>query len=328
MDRPTEGADDVGMSSLRAGLTVRPAELADAAAITAQMAACTTPLLGFPKHSYENVADYLQDPAIDLATGSWLVHDGDELVGSATVVRAGNRAQVDLDVFATDSAIAAHLLATASARAAELARTAGLHDVLLHIGQLERDDQMGRMLSEEGFTRSTSIHLMRIDHTGPTPAPEPPAGVKLQVGASDEATKRAAHQVIAESFADQPSAVPRPYDEWVASRESRSAFDWSQLTVAELDGEAVGVRECTDHFLSSDNCNYIGRLGVLESARGRGLATFLLRDQFARDAAAGRTGTTLHVDTGNPTPALGLYLSVGMRPIVVTHIWEKRVHLT
>lgn len=315
------------MSALPDGLTVRPAELADAAAIAAQMAAYTTPLLGFPKHSYENVADYLRDPAIDLATGSWLVHDGGELVGSATAVLTGARPQVDLDVFAADPAVAAWLFAAASARAVEMARTAGVPEVKLHIGQLQQDTAAGRMIADGGFTRSTSIHLMRIDHTTPAPAPEPPAGVKLQVGAADEATRRAAHQVIAESFATQPGAVPRPYDEWVASRESRSAFDWSQLTVAELDGEAVGVRECSDHFLSSDNCNYIGRLGVLESARGRGLAKFLLRDQFARDAAAGRTGTTLHVDTNNPTPALGLYLAVGMRPTVVTDIWEKQVHL-
>ncbi|GAB3820684.1 GNAT family N-acetyltransferase [Kribbella italica] len=315
-------------AALPAGLTVQPAELADAAAITAQMAAYTTPMLGFPKHSYENVADYLRDPAIELASGSWLVHDGDELVGSATAVLTGARPQVDLDVFAADPAVAAWLFATASARAVDLARTAGLPEVKLHFGQLEQDATTGRMLADAGFDRSTAIHLMRINHTTPAPAPEPPAGVKLQVGAFDDATKRAAHRVIAESFATQPGAVPRPYDEWVASRESRSAFDWSQLTVAELDGEAVGVRECGDQFVSSDNCNYIGRLGVLESARGRGLAKFLLRDQFARDAAAGRTGTTLHVDTNNPTPALGLYLSVGMRPTVVTHIWEKQIALT
>ncbi|MGC4942854.1 GNAT family N-acetyltransferase [Kribbella sp. DT2] len=315
------------MNPLPAGLTVRPAALDDAKAIAAQMAAYTTPMLGFPKHSYENVLDYLNDPAIDLASGSWLVHDGNELVGSATAVLTGARPQVDLDVFAVDPAVAAWLFATASARAVDMARTAGLPEVKLHFGQLEQDTAIGQMLTEGGFTRSTAIHLMRIDHTAPTPAPEPPAGVKLQVGAFDETTRRAAHQVIAESFATQPSAVPRPYDEWVPSRESRSTFDWSQLSVAELDGEAVGVRECSDQFLSSDNCNYIGRLGVLEAARGRGLAKFLLRDQFARDAAAGRTGTMLHVDTNNPTPALGLYLSVGMRPTVVTHIWDQHVHL-
>lgn len=313
------------MSDLPAGLTSRPAALADAAAITAQMAAYTTALLGFPKHSFANVADYLRDPAMDLATGSWLVFDGDELVGSATAVMVGGRAQVDLDVFAPDPAVAAWLLDTASARATQMAREAGLDAVKLHVGQLRDDLTLGPLLADRGFTVETAIHLMRIDHTPATTAPEPPPGVKLRLGADDESTKRAAHAIIAESFATQPNSVPRPYDDWVASRESRSSFDWSQLTVAELDGVPVGVRECSDSFLRSDNCNYIGRLGVLESARGRGLAKYLLRDQFARDAAAGRTGTVLHVDNTNPTPAVGLYLSVGMHPTVITDIWSHHV---
>ncbi len=44
------------------------------------------------------------------------------------------------------------------------------------------------------------------------------------------------------------------------------------------------------------------------------LAKYLLYDAFAQDAAAGRTGTILHVDTNNPTQALRLYQSVGMTP--------------
>ena len=134
--------------------------------------------------------------------------------------------------------------------------------------------------------------------------------------------------MIAESFATQPGAVPRPYDEWVASRESRSAFDWSQLTVAELDGRG-GRRPGVQRPVPVQRQLQLHRppRRTAVDARGRGLAKFLLRDQFARDAAAGRTGTTLHVDTNNPTPALGLYLSVGMRPTVVTDIWEKQIHL-
>ncbi|ONI69570.1 GNAT family N-acetyltransferase [Kribbella sp. ALI-6-A] len=329
-------------AALPAGLTVRSAELADAEEIAAQMGAYTSALLGFPQHSPENVADYLRDPAMDLATGSWLVHDGDKLVGSATAVRIADRRQVDVDVFAADPAIAAWLFDTATEGAIDRARADGLPDVRLHFGQLQQDETAARLATAHGFTVTTSIQLMRIEHptasrpaaARPTPErdsgielPEPPAGVTLRVGAFDEATKRAAHAVIAGAFDTQPGSAPRPYDDWVASRESRSTFDWSQLAVAELDGEPVGVRECSDTFLSSDNCNYIGRLGVLPQARGRGLAKFLLRDQFARDAAAGLTGTMLHVDSSNPTPAVGLYLGVGMRPTVITAIWEKSIPL-
>jgi GNAT superfamily N-acetyltransferase len=96
-------------------------------------------------------------------------------------------------------------------------------------------------------------------------------------------------------------------------------------TLLELDGRAVALRECTDQFVEDEDCGYIGRLGVLEEARGKGLATFLLRDQFALDAAAGRTGTILHVDTNNPTPALGLYLSVSMRAELVMDVLRLQV---
>ena len=56
-------------------------------------------------------------------------------------------------------------------------------------------------------------------------------------------------------------------------------------------------------------------------ARGRGLAKYLLRHAFAVDAAAGLDGTLLHVDTNNPTSALGLYESVGMRPVWTGELW-------
>jgi ribosomal protein S18 acetylase RimI-like enzyme len=85
------------------------------------------------------------------------------------------------------------------------------------------------------------------------------------------------------------------------------------------------MRECSDEFVEDENCGYIGWLGVLEEARGKGLAKFLLRDAFHADAMNGRTGTILHVDTNNPTPALGLYLSVGMRATLVIDLWRLRL---
>ncbi|MEV6288818.1 GNAT family N-acetyltransferase [Kribbella sp. NPDC051770] len=312
-------------AALPAGLTVRPAELGDAEVITAQMGAYTSGLLGFPKHSLENVADYLQDPSMELATGSWLVFDGEQLVGSATAVLTGARPYVGLDVFAADPGVAAWLLDTASARGIELARAADWPVSELHVGQLRQDEVFEGLLVERGFARETSVQLMRIDHTAPVDVPEPPSGVKLRVGAYDDATRRVVHGLIGDAFATQPSSGPRPYDEWLASHESRTTFDWSQMTIAELDGVAVGMRECNGEFVSSYDCNYIGRLGVLESGRGRGIAKYLLREQFARDQAAGLSGTMLHVDSSNPTPAVGLYLGVGMRPTVITDIWGRQI---
>jgi ribosomal protein S18 acetylase RimI-like enzyme len=83
-----------------------------------------------------------------------------------------------------------------------------------------------------------------------------------------------------------------------------------------------------DQFVDDEGCGYIARLAVVEAARGRGLAKLLLRHAFARDARAGRIGTILHVDTNNPTPALGLYESVGMRPVLVIDVWRRVVPTT
>jgi ribosomal protein S18 acetylase RimI-like enzyme len=151
--------------------------------------------------------------------------------------------------------------------------------------------------------------------------------VTVHRGAVDETIRRAGHQVITESFATQPDAIPHPYDEWVVSRESRSTYDWSCLTVLELDGRPVAVREWDRNFVNSDNCGYIGRIGVMPEARGRGLAKYLLKDQFALDAAAGLAGTLLHVDTSNPTPAVALYRAVGMRPDLVNDVWSRTLQL-
>ncbi len=66
-------------------------------------------------------------------------------------------------------------------------------------------------------------------------------------------------------------------------------------------------------------------VGVLDQYRGRGLARLLLERAFARDVEAGRVGTLLHVDTANTTPALDLYLSVGMRAVLAIDMWHRDV---
>ena len=316
------------MTGLPAGLRVRPIRLEDAEAITAQLGAYTTALLGFPKNSLEDVENYLRDPAIDLATDGWAVVDGDEIVGSATSMANSSADRINLDVTAIDPAVAAWLLDRTIDRATEQARDGGQHEVTINLAILRDDPLLPALAADRGLSIRTSIQRMQILHNGAVKAPETPAGVVVRRGVFDDATRRTAHEVLTASFAAQPGADPRPYGEWLESRERRSTFDWSQLTMLEIDGRAVAVRECNDNFVSTDGCGYIGRLCVLEEARGRGLAKFLLREAFALDAAAGLRGTMLHVDSSNPTAAVGLYLGVGMRPTVISDIWRRVLTLS
>jgi ribosomal protein S18 acetylase RimI-like enzyme len=93
--------------------------------------------------------------------------------------------------------------------------------------------------------------------------------------------------------------------------------------VAALDSRPAAIIMTSDRFVEDENCGYVSDLGVLPEARGRGIAKYLLRTAFAADARAGRTGTILHVDTNNVTPALGLYESVGMRPVLIIDMWRR-----
>jgi ribosomal protein S18 acetylase RimI-like enzyme len=80
-----------------------------------------------------------------------------------------------------------------------------------------------------------------------------------------------------------------------------------------------------NQFAADEGCGYVDTLAVRPEFRGRGLGRLLLRTAIAADAARGREGTILHVDTNNTTPALGLYESEGMRPVLVIDIWRRTV---
>jgi len=302
------------------GFDIRPMTVDDAALIAERSGAYTSALLGFTKHSAEDVANYLRDPGFDPGTDGWVVLDADgEFAGSATAAANSDGSRVNLEVLSEIPEVAGWLLD----RGVERARQAGPGDVVVSVGVIQQDEFLAEIVAAKGFTIGTSVHRMRITFDGPVDPPPEPAGAVVRRGAFDDPSRRAAHAVLVEAFRTQPGADPRPYEEWAASRESRSTFDWSQLTTVELDGRAVAVAECNDNFVSTDNCGYVGRLAVLPDARGQGLAKFLLHNAFATDSVAGRTGTILHVDSSNPTPALRLYTAVGMHPDLTSTIWRQ-----
>jgi ribosomal protein S18 acetylase RimI-like enzyme len=249
------------------------------------------------------------------------VCDGAELVAWSLTRAKGDGEQVDIDVVAADPAIAEELVARAVRRAAEIGRDYGRDRVEVRHSVYRVDTRLRELLAGHGFAPGTAFHRMRADHAAAVAA-EPPPGVVLRQGI-DPTVRRAGHEIWLASFADHFGFVPVGYEPWHAVRDSRSVFSWSQLRVAELDGRPVGVLECTDQFAADDNCGYVTVLGVVPAARGRGVAKYLLQHAFAVDAAAGRTGTILHVDSNNTTPALRLYESVGMRPVLVVDVWQR-----
>ncbi|GLX01557.1 GNAT family N-acetyltransferase [Microtetraspora sp. NBRC 16547] len=303
----------------------RPTE-GDAEAIHELVAEHDTEVLGKPDATLEDVAEVLGE--LDLATDGWLVHQGDRLAGWGWACPKGTSDNVDIDVQARDEAVVAWLWERVLERAVEIARDLGHAQARVDIGIYREDVALQAAAKERGLAVATSFHRMRIDngddHGGHAGAAEPetPPGVIVESGEPDQERLCTAHRIQQEGFARHFGFVPKTFEEWVSDMEASSASDWSQLLIARVDGEPAAMLLGTNHFVSDEDCGYVRTLAVLPAFRGRGLGKLLLRTAFAADARRGRTGTILHVDSNNVTPALDLYLSTGMRQVLAIDAWR------
>lgn len=309
--------------------TISRPTAADAAAIHELIATCDIAVIGAPDLTLEDVADELAEPGFDLDKDAWTVRDESGLlIGYAWSLAKGGSDLVDADVVVRpgaddDGLLTAGLWRRVLDRAGEQAAERGHAAPTIDVGVYRADTAKQALAGQHGFEPATSFHRMRIDHDGPVEAPVPAAGVTLHTG-DDEAVRREAHRVHQEGFAEHFGFVKVGYDGWYERRQSQSVNDWTQLTVARVDGAPAAMLIGNDQFATDEGCGYVATLTVLPAYRGRGLGRLLLRHAFAADAARGRKGTILHVDSNNATPALDLYVSSGMRQVMVIDVWRRR----
>ncbi|SEH03360.1 YD repeat-containing protein [Nonomuraea solani] len=309
---------------------IRRPRVEDAAAIHELVAAYDTAVIGVPDMTLDDVADELAEPGFDLGKDGWLTYDADgRLTAWAWACATGDSDLVDVEVIVRPGAegtegLDDELWELVIGRARELAAERGHDGVTLHVGVYRADEAKRTRAKGLGFEPGTSYHRMRIDHDGPLTPPVAPDGLTLHTGESDE-VRREGHRVHQEGFAEHFGFVPSPYDQWYERKQSSTFTDWSRFTLARIDGRPAALVIRNDQFLSDQGCGYVATLAVLPEFRGRGLGRFLLRHAFADDAARGLKGTILHVDSNNTTPALGLYESAGMRPVMVIDVWRHRL---
>jgi mycothiol synthase len=126
-------------------------------------------------------------------------------------------------------------------------------------------------------------------------------------------------RLIEDSFSEHYGQEPQPWASWQEDVLGSSTWDPALVRIAELDAEAVGALICQD----TDGIGWIGDLGVVKRARGRGVGRALLEHGFAILAARGRSVVRLNVDSDNETGAAALYERAGMHVLRAFHCYER-----
>ena len=173
-------------------------------------------------------------------------------------------------------------------------------------------------------------------------APEPDHGVIIRPvmrqggGMPDEDDLRTVHDILESAFADHFNSAEETFDEFIFRLREDPGHRWDHWWIAELvDGpepEAAGALVGTMLEGGLDEAgqpkpdgSYVSYIGVLQSARGRGVAKGLLHMIIADAASRGRDRVGLEVDADSPTGADGLYVSMGWKTKYVTQSWHKDV---
>lgn len=191
----------------------------------------------------------------------------------------------------------------------------------LMAGSFDNEPEYAAALTDHGFRLIRRFWRMRWDVTGRS-SEEPPApeGVSKRV-VSGEDDSRLFHRLFSESFSEHfGSSHDQPYEEWIAAIRALDGHDPERCWIAELDGEPVGM--CiVDDSRASLGTGHVRTLGVLESARGRGIGRWLLECAGADAVRRGLGGVTLGVDSSNETGATALYEAVGFEVVRVILVW-------
>ena len=144
---------------------------------------------------------------------------------------------------------------------------------------------------------------------------------------------RAVHDVLESAFTDHFNSSEETFEEFEHRLREDPGHRWDHWWIAELvDGDvpepAGALVGTVSESANGPDGSYVSYIGVLHSARGRGVAKGLLKTIIADAAARGRDRVGLEVDADSPTGADALYTGMGWRTKYVTESWHKDIPVT
>ncbi|WP_328875876.1 GNAT family N-acetyltransferase [Streptomyces sp. NBC_00287] len=300
---------------------VRPADLADAPAITELLNAVDLIEIGRPETDLHTVEAELKHPEIDLSQDSWLAFHEGRLVAYGLVWEESGGERVDADhyVLPDHQEAGQQLFAAMEARALAKARENGAARAVVHLHLNVAPTLDTSLIQARGWSVVRRYHVLhRPVDPAEDRAPQVPPGVRLRACA-DEADRRRAHALNQATFAEHFDFQPRTYEQWLHDI-GAERIDWSLVWIVSTEDQGdVGFLLARD---DREAMGWVRGIGVLREARALGLGGLLLRHAFAAFAARGRDTVGLGVDTGNTTGAPGLYARHGMTVHYAVDTWE------
>lgn len=234
------------------------------------------------------------------------------------------------------------ILEWADAQAKAVGAARGLAVQQIDTGSFADDERQHVWLADAGFDRvRTWWQMSRSVEAGeaelvPDPARWERNGVVFRLverqgdGLPAEADLRTIHDVLEGAFTDHFNSTEETFHEFIHRLREDPGHRWDHWWLAEIvDGDepqpAGALVGTVSESVDGPDGSYVSYLGVLESARGRGVATGLLRTIIADAASRGRDRVGLEVDADSPTGADGLYTAMGWGTKYVTESWHRDV---
>jgi len=188
----------------------------------------------------------------------------------------------------------------------------------IRYGIVAAEEGAGPALEASGYRFARVFwHMERaLDRTYRAGSPPDDVAIRAYDPAADD---RLVWRLVEDSFAEHYGQEPQSWESWREDILGASTWDPDLVWIAEVSGEAAGVVICQD----IDGVGWIGDLGVLESARHRGIGRALLEHGFGVLAARGCTLVRLNVDSDNETGAAALYERAGMHVLRAFHCYER-----
>lgn len=232
------------------------------------------------------------------------------------------------------------LLAWAEAQARAVGAARGLEVQQIDTGTFADDERLAGWLTAAGFEKVRTWWQMSRSvvpeeaELVPDPARWELDGVVFRRveqqgdGMPDESDLRSVHDVLEGAFTDHFNSAEETFDEFIHRLREDPGHRWDHWWLAEVDGEPAGALVGTvSESVSGPDGSYVSYLGVLGSARGRGVAKGLLHTIIADAAEQGRDRVGLEVDADSPTGADGMYVAMGWGTKYVTQSWHKDVRV-